>query len=151
MPRTDPPAAAGPAGLTAAQAHILAAQNADPSYAGHNVGQYIELVGPLHLAALDEAVLRTLDEAPWLRSRLMTRGGLPRLDTSAAADPVGAAVGLVRGQLACPPRPELLTARRAPASHPTSPVPCSSRSAPNTICWCSTSTCWWSTGTEWRC
>ncbi|WP_327733287.1 condensation domain-containing protein [Streptomyces nojiriensis] len=110
MPRTDPPTAAGPAGLTAAQAHILAAQNADPSYAGHNVGQYIELVGPLDTAALDEAVLRTLDEAPWLRSRLTARGGLPRLDTSAAADPVGAAVGLVRGQLACPPRPEPLTA-----------------------------------------
>ncbi|MGW2581312.1 condensation domain-containing protein [Streptomyces virginiae] len=111
MPRTDLPAAAGlPPGLTAAQAHVLAAQSADPSYAGHNVGQYIELVGPLDTAALDEAVLRTLDEAPWLRSRLMTRGGLPRLDTSAAADPVGAAVELVRGQLACPPRPELLTA-----------------------------------------
>lgn len=109
MPRTDTPAAAGPAGLTAAQAHVLAAQSADPAYAGHNVGQYIELVGPLDTAALDEAVLRTLDEAPWLRSRLMTRGGLPRLDTSAAADPVGAAVGLVRGQLACPPRSELLT------------------------------------------
>ncbi|MFJ6483575.1 MULTISPECIES: condensation domain-containing protein [unclassified Streptomyces] len=109
MPRTDPPAA-GPAGLTAAQAHVLAAQNADPSYAGHNVGQYIELVGPLDTSALDEAVLRTLDEAPWLRSHLMTRSGLPRLDTSAAADPVGAAVDLVRGQLACPPRPELLTA-----------------------------------------
>ncbi|MEV7558244.1 condensation domain-containing protein [Streptomyces sp. NPDC089795] len=111
MPHTDLPAAAGPpSGLTAAQAHILAAQSADPSYAGHNVGQYIELVGPLDSAALDEAVLRTLDEAPWLRSRLMSRGGLPRLDTSAAADPVGAAVELVRGQLACPPRPELLTA-----------------------------------------
>ncbi|MFE5808758.1 condensation domain-containing protein [Streptomyces sp. NPDC056491] len=110
MPRTDTPAAAGRTGLTAAQAHILAAQSADPSYAGHNVGQYIELVGPLDTAALDEAVRRTLDEAPWLRSRLMTRGGLPRLDTSAAADPVGAAVELVRGQLACPPRAELLTA-----------------------------------------
>ncbi|PWK63363.1 nonribosomal peptide synthetase DhbF/nonribosomal peptide synthetase MxcG [Streptomyces sp. CG 926] len=111
MPRTDLPAAAGPPpGLTAAQAHILAAQSADPSYAGHNVGQYIELVGPLDTGALDEAVLHTLDEAPWLRSRLMSRGGLPRLDTSAAADPVGAAVALVRGQLACPPRPELLTA-----------------------------------------
>lgn len=111
MPRTDLPAAAGPPpGLTAAQAHILAAQSADPSYAGHNVGQYIELVGALDTVALDEAVLRTLDEAPWLRSRLMTRGGLPRLDTSAAADPVGAAVELVRGRLACPPRPELLTA-----------------------------------------
>ncbi|WP_030386650.1 condensation domain-containing protein [Streptomyces sp. NRRL S-241] len=115
MPRTDTPGdtaaqAATAAGLTAAQAHILAAQSADPSYAGHNVGQYIELIGPLDTAALDEAVRRTLDEAPWLRSRLMARGGLPRLDTSAAADPVGAAVELVRGQLACPPRPELLTA-----------------------------------------
>lgn len=65
MPRTDLPAAAGPPpGLTAAQAHVLASQSADPSYAGHNVGQYIELVGPLDTAALDEAVLRTLDEAP---------------------------------------------------------------------------------------
>ncbi|QES52861.1 hypothetical protein DEJ51_00050 [Streptomyces venezuelae] len=111
MPRTEPPAPAGPPGLTAAQAHILAAQSADPSYAGHNVGQYIELFGPIDTAALDEAVRRTLDEAPWLRPRPTTRdGGLPRLDTSAAADPVGAAVDLVRGQLACPPRPELLTA-----------------------------------------
>ncbi|MGW6981615.1 condensation domain-containing protein [Streptomyces sp. NPDC054932] len=137
MAWTDPPAAAGTAGttgaygtagtdrtdrtagLTAAQAHILAAQSADPSYAGHNVGQYIELVGPLDTAALDEAVLCTLDEAPWLRSRLMSRGGgLPRLDTSAAADPVGAAVELVRGQLACPPRPELLTAPGGDAPAP---------------------------------
>uniref|UniRef100_A0AAU2JK07 Condensation domain-containing protein n=1 Tax=Streptomyces sp. NBC_00049 TaxID=2903617 RepID=A0AAU2JK07_9ACTN len=108
MPRTDPAAAAGTAGLTAAQAHILAAQTADPSYAGHNVGQYIELLGPLDTAVLDEAVRRTLDEAPWLRSRPAAGGGLPRLDTSGAADPVAAAIELVRGQLACPPRTGLL-------------------------------------------
>ncbi|MFC6512436.1 condensation domain-containing protein [Streptomyces goshikiensis] len=94
-----------------------------PSYAGYNVGQYIELVGPLDDGALEEAVGRTLDEAPWLRFSVTSAGGrfrqapvparppvrrLPRLDTSGAADPVAAAVDLVRGQLACPPRLELL-------------------------------------------
>lgn len=116
---TAPPAV----DLTAAQAHVLAAQTAAPSYAGYNVGQYIELVGPLDTEALDDAVGRTLDEAPWLRFSVTSDGGrfrqapvpvrpparsLARLDTSGAADPVAAAVELVRGQLACPPRLELL-------------------------------------------
>ncbi|MFD3552092.1 condensation domain-containing protein [Streptomyces goshikiensis] len=117
------PAAPPAVDLTAAQAHVLAGQTAAPSYAGYNVGQYIELVGPLDAEALEEAVGRTLDEAPWLRFSVTSNGGrfsqapvparpparrLPRLDTSGAADPVAAAVDLVRGQLACPPRLELL-------------------------------------------
>ncbi|GHD73050.1 condensation domain-containing protein [Streptomyces goshikiensis] len=117
------PAAPPAVDLTAAQAHVLAGQTAAPSYAGYNVGQYIELVGPLDDGALEEAVGRTLDEAPWLRFSVTSAGGrfrqapvparppvrrLPRLDTSGAADPVAAAVDLVRGQLACPPRLELL-------------------------------------------
>ncbi|MEU8778950.1 condensation domain-containing protein [Streptomyces sp. NPDC048606] len=117
------PAAPPAVNLTAAQAHVLAAQTAAPSYAGHNVGQYIELVGPLDVEALDEAVSRTFDEAPWLRFSVTSEAGryrqapapartgvrrLPRLDTSGAADPVAAAVDLVRRQLACPPRLELL-------------------------------------------
>ncbi|MFE1830305.1 condensation domain-containing protein [Streptomyces yangpuensis] len=135
-----PPAPAGPASgapdavpLTAAQAEFLAAQSAAPGYAGHNVGLYVELAGPVDTEALRDAVAGALDEAPWLRFRL-TRGddgprqspvhapGRPRrpalLDTSGAADPVAAALGLVRGQLACPPRLDLLTDPPAPDDVP---------------------------------
>ncbi|CAM5649257.1 hypothetical protein SAVIM338S_06480 [Streptomyces avidinii] len=128
-------ATAGPAAeeLTAAQAHALAAQRANPSYAGHHVGQYIELVGPLDCATLEEALGRTLDEAPWLRFRLRLDAGryvqapvapratgrrLLRLDTSAAPDPRAAALELVRGRLAGPPRLELLLDPSAPEHTP---------------------------------
>ncbi|MFJ9931482.1 condensation domain-containing protein [Streptomyces virginiae] len=136
------PSASGPASpaavadavpLSAAQSEFLAAQSASPGYAGHNVGQYVELAGPVDTEALRDAVARALDEAPWLRFRL-TRGddgprqspvrapGRPRrpalLDTSGAADPVAAALGLVRGQLACPPRLDLLTDPPAPGDVP---------------------------------
>jgi hypothetical protein len=123
-----------PLELTAAQARVLRAQRAAPGAACHNVGQYIDLDGPLDVPALREAVARTLDEAPWLRFRLRERDDgtvrqeqlppgtdraaegdgradrrrLPLLDTSGAADPVAAAVELVREQLACPPRLDLL-------------------------------------------
>ncbi|MFF3721255.1 condensation domain-containing protein [Streptomyces erythrochromogenes] len=119
--------------LTAAQTEFLAAQSAAPGYAGHNVGQFVELAGPVDTEALRDAVAAALDEAPWLRFRL-TRGddgprqspvrspGRPRrpalLDTSGAADPVAAALGLVRGQLACPPRLDLLTDPPAPGDVP---------------------------------
>ncbi|MEU6313289.1 condensation domain-containing protein [Streptomyces sp. NPDC047014] len=128
-----PAPAADAVPLTAAQAEFLAAQTAAPDYAGHNVGQYVELVGPLDTEALRDAVARAFDEAPWLRFRL-THGddgprqspvrtpGRPRrpalLDTSGAADPVAAALGLVRGQLACPPRLDLLTDPPAPDDVP---------------------------------
>ncbi|MFF7297141.1 condensation domain-containing protein [Streptomyces sp. NPDC008265] len=130
-PAPAPAAEAVP--LTAAQAEFLAAQTAAPDYAGHNVGQYVELVGPVDTEALRDAVARAFDEAPWLRFRL-THGddgprqspvrtpGRPRrpalLDTSGAADPVAAALGLVRGQLACPPRLDLLTDPPAPDDVP---------------------------------
>ncbi|MER5770980.1 condensation domain-containing protein [Streptomyces sp. NPDC001985] len=114
----------GPVALTAAQARVLAAQRADPGNAAYNVGQYIELSGPLDTAALQDAVRHTLAEADGLHFRV--REGedgrlyqepvpfdaagwrLPRLDTSGAGDPTAAAVELVREQLACPPRLDLL-------------------------------------------
>lgn len=119
--------------LTAAQAEFLAAQRAAPGYAGHNVGQYVELAGPVDTEALRDAVAAALDEAPWLRFRLLPGNDGPRqspvrepgrprrpalLDTSGAADPVAAALGLVRGQLACPPRLDLLTDPPAPGDVP---------------------------------
>ncbi|MFH8888076.1 condensation domain-containing protein [Streptomyces sp. NPDC017949] len=135
MSATTATAPVGPAPeeLTAAQAHVLAAQSANPSYAGHHVGQYIELVGPLDAAALEEALGLTLDEAPWLRFRLTLDDGrygqspvalrpagrsLPRLDTSEAADPIAAALDLVRERLACPPRLDLLLDPPAPENTP---------------------------------
>ncbi|MFF4318242.1 condensation domain-containing protein [Streptomyces sp. NPDC001568] len=135
MSATTATAPVGPAPeeLTAAQAHVLAAQSANPSYAGHHVGQYIELVGPLDAAALEEALGLTLDEAPWLRFRLTLDDGrygqapvalrptgrsLPRLDTSGAADPVAAALDLVRERLARPPRLDLLLDPTAPENTP---------------------------------
>ncbi|MEO3974465.1 condensation domain-containing protein [Streptomyces sp. CAU 1734] len=127
-PTTAPPPApvtGGRVELTAAQTQVLAAQRAAPANAAYNVGQYIELTGPLDTGALEEAVRHTLAEAPSLHFRLIedggrlwqepvpaghdraVGGGLPRLDTSGAGDPTAAAVELVREQLACPPRLDL--------------------------------------------
>ncbi|WP_329024615.1 condensation domain-containing protein [Streptomyces sp. NBC_00690] len=116
---------APPQELTAAQAHVLSAQRTDPHHAGYNVGQYIELIGPVDVDALQDALRHTLAEAPGLHFRIREEGGrllqepvpfdaahwrLPRLDTTGAADPTSAAVELVREQLACPPRLDLLFA-----------------------------------------
>ncbi|GGZ61366.1 hypothetical protein GCM10010387_63640 [Streptomyces inusitatus] len=125
------PAGAEPLELTEAQAEVLAAQRAAPDNAAHNVGQYIELTGPLDVAALEGALRHTLAEAAGLHFRVRESGGglgqepavfdagswrLPRLDTSGAGDPTAAAVELVREQLACPPRPDLLFAPPGPAA-----------------------------------
>ncbi|MBC2876624.1 MULTISPECIES: non-ribosomal peptide synthetase [Streptomyces] len=105
--------------LTRAQEGVLSAQRIDPDNPGYNVGQYVELQGPLDVTALEEALRRTLAEADGLHIRLAERDGrtvqvpvpfdaaawhLPRLDTTGAASPVDAAVELVRAQLSCPPR-----------------------------------------------
>ncbi|WEH35885.1 condensation domain-containing protein [Streptomyces sp. AM 4-1-1] len=112
-----------PLDLTAAQAEVLRAQRADPTNAAYNVGQYVELSGPVDPDALQHAVRHTLGEAPGLHLRVREHAGrplqtparfeaehwrLPRLNTSDAADPEAAAVELVRAQLACPPRMGLL-------------------------------------------
>ncbi|GJF34550.1 hypothetical protein KNE206_72500 [Kitasatospora sp. NE20-6] len=121
MPEASTPTpqhpADGTAGLTAAQAGVLAAQRIDPGNPAYNVGQYVELDGPLDTAALEQAVRRTLGEADGLHIRLAGQDGstvarpagfdadawhLPQLDTRGAADPAAAAVGLVRDQLALP-------------------------------------------------
>ncbi|MFD9593162.1 amino acid adenylation domain-containing protein [Kitasatospora sp. NPDC059973] len=103
--------------LTAAQAGVLAAQRIDPDNPAYNVGQYVEITGPFDPALLERALRRTLAEADGLHVRLAEHEGrtvqlptafdaeawqLPRLDTSAAADPVAAATALVRAQLAVP-------------------------------------------------
>ncbi|WP_344021265.1 amino acid adenylation domain-containing protein [Streptomyces luteireticuli] len=105
--------------LTRAQEGVLSAQRIDPENPGYNVGQYVELKGELDVAALEEALRRTLAEADGLHIRLAEEDGrtvqvpvpfdaaawhLPRLDTTGAASPVDAAVELVRAQLDCPPR-----------------------------------------------
>ncbi|PSJ28355.1 non-ribosomal peptide synthetase [Streptosporangium nondiastaticum] len=107
--------------LTRAQEGVLAAQRIDPGNPSYNVGQYVELRGAIDVAALEEALRRTLAEADGLHVRLAEHDGrtvlrpvpfdaaawhLPRLDTTGAASPVDAAVALVRDQLACPPRLE---------------------------------------------
>ncbi|MCF3102004.1 amino acid adenylation domain-containing protein [Streptomyces roseoverticillatus] len=107
--------------LTRAQEGVLAAQRIDPGNPSYNVGQYVQLRGAVDVAALEEALRRTLAEADGLHVRLAEHEGrtvlrpvpfdaaawhLPRLDTTGAASPVDAAVALVRDQLACPPRLE---------------------------------------------
>ncbi|MFJ5228722.1 amino acid adenylation domain-containing protein [Kitasatospora sp. NPDC088391] len=103
---------AGPE-LTAAQAGVLAAQRIDPGSPAHNVGQYVRLDGPLRPELLEAALARTLAEADGLHLTVGPRHARPgrfdpdaftlaRLDTSAATDPVEAAVDLVRRQLARP-------------------------------------------------
>ncbi|MER8187219.1 amino acid adenylation domain-containing protein [Kitasatospora sp. NPDC094015] len=106
-----------PQELTAAQAGVLAAQRIDPDNPSYNVGQYVELDGPLDPDLLEAALGRVLAEADGLHVRLTEHQGrthqvptgfdaaafrLPRLDTRGAADPVTAATDLVRGQLAVP-------------------------------------------------
>ncbi|MER6913619.1 condensation domain-containing protein [Streptomyces sp. NPDC000594] len=132
MPAITPGAGRG-LELTAAQRPVLSAQCADPGNTTYNVGQYIDLRGPLEVTPLRRAIARVLAEAPALRLRI--HGGadgprqeqlpfdaegwrLPRLDTSGAADPVAAAVELVRDQLACPPRLDALIAPAGPAPAP---------------------------------
>ncbi|MEV0189548.1 amino acid adenylation domain-containing protein [Kitasatospora purpeofusca] len=103
--------------LTAAQAGILAAQRIDPDNPAYNVGQYVRIDGEFDGDLLERALRRVLGEADGLHLRLAERDGrtvglgrgfdaagweLPRLDTSGATDPVGAAVALVREQLAVP-------------------------------------------------
>ncbi|MFI1018910.1 condensation domain-containing protein [Streptomyces sp. NPDC020965] len=125
MPDSTRTTTTRPVALTAAQAQVLAAQRADPGNAAYNVGQYTELTGQVDLDVLQDAVRHTLGEAPWLHFRVLDEGGrflqepvpfdaerwrLPRLDTSGADDPTAAAVELVREQLACPPRLDLLLA-----------------------------------------
>ncbi|WP_406209734.1 amino acid adenylation domain-containing protein [Kitasatospora sp. NBC_01560] len=130
-----------PQELTAAQAGILAAQRIDPDNPAYNVGQYVRIDGELDEQLLEAALRRTLTEADGLHIRLAgpqertTRvpagfdaeaWALPRLDTSGATDPLGAAVTLVREQLAVPavlegPGAAALTGsllvRTGPASH----------------------------------
>ncbi|MEV4613129.1 amino acid adenylation domain-containing protein [Kitasatospora sp. NPDC049258] len=106
-----------PQELTAAQAGVLAAQRIDPDNPAYNVGQYVEIDGPLDPDLLEAALGRVLAEADGLHVRLTEHQGrthqlpigfdaaafrLPRLDTRGAADPVAAATDLVRGQLAVP-------------------------------------------------
>ncbi|MGW4379740.1 amino acid adenylation domain-containing protein [Kitasatospora sp. NPDC004531] len=99
--------------LTAAQAGVLAAQRIDPGSPAHNVGQYVRIDGPLRAELLETALRSTLAEADGLHLRITEQGAvrapfdaegwtLARLDTSAATDPAGAAVDLVRRQLARP-------------------------------------------------
>ncbi|MER7848673.1 amino acid adenylation domain-containing protein [Kitasatospora sp. NPDC096077] len=103
--------------LTAAQAGVLAAQRIDPDNPAYNVGQYVRIDGEFDGDLLEAALRRVLAEADGLHIRLAERQGrtvaltrafdadawvLPRLDTSGATDPVGAAVTLVREQLAVP-------------------------------------------------
>ncbi|MFI5532982.1 amino acid adenylation domain-containing protein [Kitasatospora sp. NPDC051853] len=119
--------------LTAAEAGVLAAQRIDPENPCYNVGQYVELDGPVDAALLERALRQVLTEAGGLDFRLAERDGaafrlppafdaeawrLERLDTRAAADPDADAVAVVREVLARPveltgegPKPGALLAR----------------------------------------
>ncbi|MFF8261241.1 hypothetical protein [Streptomyces virginiae] len=116
--------------LAAAQSEFPAVQSASSGHVGHELGQYVQLPGPIGNEALRDAVACALDKAPRLWFRLL-RGrrrppgqapvrapGSPRrpalLGASGAADPVAAALGPVRGRLARLPRPQPSSTTRRP-------------------------------------
>ncbi|GAA3001396.1 non-ribosomal peptide synthetase DhbF [Kitasatospora albolonga] len=125
--------------LTAAEAGVLAAQRIDPENPCYNVGQYVELDGPVDAALLERALRQVLAEAEGLDFRLAERDGaafrlppvfdaeawrLERLDTRTAGDPDAAAIAVVRELLARPvelagdgPKPGALLARTGEQRH----------------------------------
>ncbi|HEY0696937.1 MAG TPA: amino acid adenylation domain-containing protein, partial [Micromonospora sp.] len=100
-------------GLMAGQLGLWYAQRFDPRSTIHNVGEYLDIDGPVDVELFREALRRTVREAEALRLRLVERddGGLDQyldpaldhpltvLDMSRETDPHGSALAWMRADL----------------------------------------------------
>ncbi|MBW8480960.1 non-ribosomal peptide synthetase [Actinomadura parmotrematis] len=106
---------ARPLPLTGAQEGVWYAQRIDPDHPGFNVSQYVEVTGPLDVAAFGAAVEGALGEADALGVRFADGPGGPRqvpgaarpwrvdvVDLRGEPDPAAAAHARMRADLAVP-------------------------------------------------
>ncbi|WP_394821656.1 amino acid adenylation domain-containing protein [Pendulispora albinea] len=101
--------------LTEAQSGLWYAQRLDPTNPSFNTGQYLDMRGPLDVAAFRAAVDRVGDEAEALALRFVdgaegpsqyvdpaSRPRLTTCDVSGEADPEAAALGAIRREMETP-------------------------------------------------
>ena len=69
--------------LSSAQLGIWFAQKIDPSSAAYNIGEYIEIEGPVVLPLFERALRQAVDEAQTLRLQISEQDGEPRQTVSA--------------------------------------------------------------------
>ncbi|MEU6076620.1 amino acid adenylation domain-containing protein [Micromonospora sp. NPDC047074] len=100
--------------LGAAQEGIWTGQQFDLDSSAYNTAEYVEIHGPVDLRLLEAAVRRAVGEAealnmvfeedadgrPWQRPRADGSWSVHRVDTSAEADPLAAALAWMRADLA---------------------------------------------------
>jgi enterobactin synthetase component F len=102
--------------LAAAQEGIWTGQEFDRSSPAFNTAEYVELHGPVDVAALETAIRRTVAETdalnvvfeadaegrPWQRFRSSDDWPLQQFDVSGESDPLAAALAWMRADLATP-------------------------------------------------
>ncbi len=101
--------------MSSAQLGIWFAQAINPSSAAYNIGEYIEIDGPLVLPLFERALRQVVSEAETLRLRFSEQDGEPRqtvgpppawpfpiIDLSGEADPRAAAEAWMKADLARP-------------------------------------------------
>ncbi|MFG2379263.1 amino acid adenylation domain-containing protein, partial [Streptomyces sp. NPDC048504] len=101
--------------LTAGQLAVWYAQQLDPGNPVYNVGEYVEIRGPLDVDLLTQALRRTMDDAETARLRFRLVDGVPRqhlgdaddhpveiLDLTAEPDPRAAAEAWMLGRMRRP-------------------------------------------------
>ncbi|MCF1649690.1 non-ribosomal peptide synthetase, partial [Streptomyces indiaensis] len=101
--------------LTAGQLAVWYAQQLDPGNPVYNVGEYVEIRGPLDVELLTRALRRTMDDAETARLRFRLVDGVPRqhlgdaddhpveiLDLTAEPDPRAAAEAWMLGRMRRP-------------------------------------------------
>ncbi|MEW2615883.1 amino acid adenylation domain-containing protein, partial [Streptomyces sp. NPDC047880] len=101
--------------LTAGQLAVWYAQQLDPENPVYNVGEYVEIRGPLDVDLLTRALRRTMDDAETARLRFRLVDGVPRqhlgdaddhpveiLDLTAEPDPRAAAEAWMLGRMRLP-------------------------------------------------
>ena len=101
--------------LSAAQLGLWFGQQLDPQNAAFNVGDYLEILGPIDPAKFEATLRQVIRETESLRIRLVERAGepwqiiaapaewsLPFFDVSGEADPTAAALSWMRADLQRP-------------------------------------------------
>jgi nonribosomal peptide synthetase DhbF len=101
--------------LSAAQLGLWFGQQLDPQNAAFNVGDYLEILGPIDPAQFEATLRQVICETELLRIRLVERAGepcqiiaapaewsLPFFDVSGEADPTAAALSWMRADLQRP-------------------------------------------------